>query len=280
MAEPSTSQNQNHTTTATTTSTPWGTLEELLLACAVHRYGTNSWDSIAKELQNRTTLPHFTPLICQQKFRDLKRRFADEEARNAGETDAIPCLDELRRLRVAELRRELQRYDLSIVSLQLKVKKLKEESENDNDNKIINNVINEKVEAEEEIKDDDEKLDLQKNEEKKEEEGGGEMVEEKKEEAEGDTWNSAESTRSNLKEQRVNSGEMVESVAESKEGVKESSDVQSTVNGNDGNKVKKVGVLSGNSSGEENQTQSLVEFLEVVRGRKLGSFFERRLLTQ
>ncbi|KAK5803928.1 uncharacterized protein LOC108457025 [Gossypium arboreum] len=114
----------------------WGTWEELLLACAVHRHGSNSWDSVAMELQKRTsTFQHlfFTPLSCQQKFQDLKRRFAengdDDETTNNISTSAVPWLDELRKLRVAELRREVQQYDLSIVSLQLKVQKLKEERE-------------------------------------------------------------------------------------------------------------------------------------------------------
>ncbi|KAE8680597.1 Detected protein of unknown function [Hibiscus syriacus] len=117
----------------------WGTWEELVLACAVHRYGSDSWDSVAVELQKRTsTLQQplsFTPLSCQQKFQDLKRRFSvggddDKTPNNNISTNiSIPWLDELRKLRVAELRREVQQYDLSIVSLQLKVQKLKEERE-------------------------------------------------------------------------------------------------------------------------------------------------------
>ncbi|XWS59240.1 hypothetical protein CRYUN_Cryun08bG0104400 [Craigia yunnanensis] len=118
----------------------WGTWEELLLACAVHRYGSDSWGSVAMELQKRTsTLQHlfFTPLSCQQKFQDLRRRFAENDVggddakttNNNISTTAVPWLDELRKLRVAELRREVQQYDLSIVSLQLKVQRLKEERE-------------------------------------------------------------------------------------------------------------------------------------------------------
>ncbi|KAK6289641.1 hypothetical protein POUND7_001182 [Theobroma cacao] len=116
----------------------WGTWEELLLACAVHRYGTESWDSVAMELQKRTsTLRHLflTPLSCQQKFQELKLRFAENDAGGDDAkttnniTTAVPWLDELRKLRVAELRREVQQYDLSIVSLQLKVQRLKEERE-------------------------------------------------------------------------------------------------------------------------------------------------------
>ena len=102
----------------------WGTWEELLLACAVHRYGSNSWGSVAMELQKRTsTLQHLslTPLSCQQKFQDLRRRFAesdvggDDAKTTNNNSAAVPWLDELRKLRVAELRREVQQYDISIV---------------------------------------------------------------------------------------------------------------------------------------------------------------------
>ncbi|XP_021770380.1 uncharacterized protein LOC110734522 isoform X2 [Chenopodium quinoa] len=328
MAEPSTSQIQTTTTTAATTTitppSPWGTQEELLLACAVQRHGIDAWDSVSRELQNRTSFSHFTPLICQQKYRDLKRRFASDIAGEIAGDDAGLWLEELRRLRVAELRRDLQRYDLSIVSLQLKVKKLKEERESN---------------VKEEIKEEREKI----SDPKKIEERETEIDEVKTSEAEPDepvgtepgrasepvggeeddscngSSNSKEERRSEQeRRERVDSGELVESVAESRDdggcgggGVKESSDLQSTaslwrsekndddnnVNDNakngDENKCreKKIGVFSGNSSGEENQSpavkangegklRSLVEFLDVVRARKLGSFFERRLESQ
>ncbi|KAM7505540.1 hypothetical protein LguiB_004444 [Lonicera macranthoides] len=119
---------------------PWGTWEELLLACAVNRYGTNNWDSVAVEIQKRSsTIPHLvTPKNCEQKYNDLKRRYNQEEAVSGDddgktEIENIPWLDELRNLRVAELKRELERYDLSIVSLQMKVKRLKAERENGED---------------------------------------------------------------------------------------------------------------------------------------------------
>ncbi|XP_057547910.1 uncharacterized protein LOC130826308 [Amaranthus tricolor] len=313
MAEPSTSPDQNTTAITTTTSSSWGTLEELLLACAVHRYGTNSWDSIARELQNRTTFS-LTPHICQQKYRDIKRRFSSDE-KSAG--DSNHCLDELRRLRVAELRRELQRYDLSIVSLQLKVKKLKEDRGKN---------------VKDDIKDE---VDLQKTQEKETEmimnkvkaeppgQSEPEPVEpvnaepEQNPEPENNSCNGSSNSKEKQagqqeRKKRVNSDELVESVAESKDdvgsgggereeaGTKENSDVQSTASlwrneNNNGNKNidrgKKGGGLSGTSSGDENQSpaiksnsdvksQPLIEFLEVVLARKLGSFFERRLESQ
>ncbi|KAL9263836.1 hypothetical protein AKJ16_DCAP13054 [Drosera capensis] len=128
---------------------PWGTLEELLLACAVNRHGADSWDSIAKELQNRTGLTKtdenendrvfFTALNCREKYGDLKRRLnLDETGSFDGPVDAGAetddgrddfewMVDALRKLRVEELKREVQRRDASIVSLELKVKRLEEE---------------------------------------------------------------------------------------------------------------------------------------------------------
>lgn len=121
----------------------WGTWEELLLACAVNRYGTTNWDSVALEIQKRhssssTTTSSsllLTPCNCQIKYLELTRRFfskinppnksdADEEEDDvvgvgagitAAADESVPLLEELRKLRVAELRREVERYDLSIV---------------------------------------------------------------------------------------------------------------------------------------------------------------------
>lgn len=109
----------------------WTTWEELLLACAVKRHGFKNWDSVAMEIQTRTSLSHLciSPQNCKLKYQDLKRRFAKTE----DNSDTIPWLDELKKLRVAELRQEVHRSDVSIQSLQLKVKRLKEERENEND---------------------------------------------------------------------------------------------------------------------------------------------------
>ncbi|KAI4333187.1 hypothetical protein L6164_018025 [Bauhinia variegata] len=113
----------------------WGTWEELLLASAVNRHGFKDWDTIAMEVQTRTTLPHLltTARNCEQKFQDLKRRFTtqcnNDVPNGTDKVDHVPWLEELRKLRVAELRREVQRYDVSILSLQLKVKEMVEDRE-------------------------------------------------------------------------------------------------------------------------------------------------------
>uniref|UniRef100_A0A1J3F826 Bromo domain-containing protein n=1 Tax=Noccaea caerulescens TaxID=107243 RepID=A0A1J3F826_NOCCA len=124
-------------------SQAWGTWEELLLACAVKRHGFGDWDSVATEVRSRSSISavFVSANNCKQKYRDLKRRFqesaggeSDAAAEEGGDEERIgniPWLEQLRSLRVAELRREVQQYDVSILSLQLKVKKLEEEREGD-----------------------------------------------------------------------------------------------------------------------------------------------------
>ncbi|XP_030966725.1 myb-like protein V [Quercus lobata] len=137
----------------TTTSSSWGTWEELLLAFAVKRHGFKDWDSVATELSlhsfkpSSSSSPPPLPLHCMNKFRDLKRRFSlltnhqndvaaslTQSENEENENDVVfydAWLDELRKRRVAELKRDLQRYDLNIVLLEKKVKKLEEERESE-----------------------------------------------------------------------------------------------------------------------------------------------------
>ncbi|KAH7689421.1 Bromodomain-containing protein [Dioscorea alata] len=116
----------------------WGTWEELLLASAVSRHGTRRWDSVAMEVQSRipaSSAHLLTPLRCRQRFHLLQNRFSTATvAVTDGEPDGeplpdIPWLEDLRKLRVAELRREVERSDLSIRNLQIKVERLKGERE-------------------------------------------------------------------------------------------------------------------------------------------------------
>lgn len=119
----------------------WGTWEELVLACAVKRHGTKSWDFVAMEVQTRISSSSRFLLSaddCRAKYRDLWRRFRNGKARKEGEVEGkgreeedeegveeedeggeeerrIPWLEELRKIRVDELRQEVERYDVSIV---------------------------------------------------------------------------------------------------------------------------------------------------------------------
>ncbi|KAI5445363.1 hypothetical protein KIW84_013554 [Lathyrus oleraceus] len=94
------------------------------------------------EVQSRTNRPTLlaTAHHCEQKFHDLSRRFTDDvpPPQQNGDaaainSDHVPWLDKLRKQRVAELRRDVQRSDVSILSLQLQVKKLEEEKAKEND---------------------------------------------------------------------------------------------------------------------------------------------------
>ncbi|KAG6471496.1 uncharacterized protein LOC122028858 [Zingiber officinale] len=112
----------------------WGTREELLLAFAVVRHGTRRWDFVATEIQSHASGSRsLTAQGCFQRFRDLQSRFGagavDGGVDDDGGDADVPWLEELRRLRVAELRREVDQYDFSIRSLQSKVKSLQEERE-------------------------------------------------------------------------------------------------------------------------------------------------------
>ncbi|GJV66693.1 DNA-binding bromodomain-containing protein [Tanacetum coccineum] len=109
----------------------WGTAEELLLASAVNRYGTKNWELIASEIKIRTASNqiYFTPVHCQQKYKELKRRFNDDNDDVTDDVITIPWLDDLKKQRIVWLQNHLQNLDPRISSLQLTVKKLKEEKE-------------------------------------------------------------------------------------------------------------------------------------------------------
>lgn len=95
----------------------WGTWEELLLGGAVLRYGTRDWKVVAAELRSRTVCPYtFTPEVCKAKYEDLQKRYS-------GSTRA--WFEELKKTRVAELKRALELSEDSIGSLQSKLEFLK-----------------------------------------------------------------------------------------------------------------------------------------------------------
>lgn len=103
---------------------PWSTWEELLLACAVNRHGTKSWDFVAMEVQSRVSSPLLLNAHnCRQKYHDLERRFMTVDPQSNGgdhtstthEEKTVLWVQQLTKLRVAELKRDVQRSDLSIV---------------------------------------------------------------------------------------------------------------------------------------------------------------------
>ncbi|KAK0574599.1 hypothetical protein LWI29_026041 [Acer saccharum] len=289
-----TSSKEDESSDKTTSS--WGTWEELLLACAVKRHGLKNWDSVAMELQTKTSLPHLltTAQFCKQKYMDLKRRFKDNH-------NNIPWLEHLRKVRVDELKQDLQRYDLSINCLQLKVKRLEEERDRCLDN---NNTSNEPEpdlnQPNTSLNDDDKQP--QKSEEpdktcarlvsgdesdrenrsvnesnstglsdKVGGEGGGGEGELVKSEADpcrsglgGDGAGQGQGQGETTKEEE--SEELGDSVTQL------SSDVQSSASY--GRKKRKIG------SGGDAKSEPLIQLLDVIRTHKHASLFERRLKLQ
>ena len=90
----------------------------------MRKHGTASWDSVAMEMLSRcppAAADSLTPAGCRLRYRLLHRRFAAGAGSENDDGDEEPdaasadgCVEELRKLRVAELRREVERYDLSI----------------------------------------------------------------------------------------------------------------------------------------------------------------------
>ncbi|OVA13919.1 Bromodomain [Macleaya cordata] len=101
----------------------WGTWEELLLGGAVLRHGTRAWDAVASELRSRTLYPFcFTAEVCKAKYKDLRKRYCGCNS---------AWFEELRKQRVTELKRELEKSDDSIGSLETKIESLKAEKVED-----------------------------------------------------------------------------------------------------------------------------------------------------
>lgn len=119
-------ENNNHNNN--TNKSKWGTWEELVLGSAVKKHGADNWDRVSLELQARKLAPYvFSSEDCKAKYHALQGRFQNSHGNSC--SNSMPWLEELRKLRVAQLKRELERYDGSIVSLESKLKKLKTERE-------------------------------------------------------------------------------------------------------------------------------------------------------
>ncbi|NP_001170690.1 uncharacterized protein LOC100384761 [Zea mays] len=91
----------------------WGTWEELVLGGAVLRHGSAAWATVADELRTRSPCT-FSPEECEAKFAEIQLRYS---ACNA-------WYEELRKQRVAELKRELEKSENSIGSLQSVIQSL------------------------------------------------------------------------------------------------------------------------------------------------------------
>ncbi|KAL5096615.1 hypothetical protein RYX36_000942 [Vicia faba] len=96
----------------------WGTWEELLLGGAVLRHGTQAWNVVAAELRARAVCSDtFTPEVCKAKYEDLRQRYSGSTA----------WFEELKKRRVEELKKAMERSEVSIGSLQSKLEVLEAE---------------------------------------------------------------------------------------------------------------------------------------------------------
>ncbi|KAK8956867.1 hypothetical protein KSP39_PZI000095 [Platanthera zijinensis] len=277
----------------------WGTWEELLLASAVNRHGTRSWDSVAMEIQARSPFSVLlTPQTCRRRYLDLKRRFEsvgegiDEESDVAGRGEEsgspadVPWLEELRKIRMAELRREVDRYDVSITSLQLKLKNLRAERERNDagdrdpdpkDNETIkdgespepapdafardlNSVGNSSGSCKESNSTDPKEKDVNPN--------GGVETEPEKTPDDGaqddmphptgeDSYNGSSETLSKGSETADGAALLLGESGESVAGGKESSDVQSSASLSKRRRGKRQNAISGGSSVAEAETDAV-----------------------
>ncbi|KAL1210827.1 hypothetical protein V5N11_022607 [Cardamine amara subsp. amara] len=287
-------------------SQAWGTWEELLLACAVKRHGLADWDSVATEVRSRSSLSHLLASAnnCRHKYRDLKLRFqksaaggentdaADEEDR-VGINNNIPWLEQLRSLRVAELRREVERYDVSILSLQLKVKKLEEEREGN----VVIGELKPDLEDEREID--------------RSENDGCESEHREKavsaaEESDRDnrSMNESNSTATAGEDERVGGDEPSQTRDDSgdnnpdldpvnKDAAEEEEGSEASHSGESGTSERKCKRKRRKLSGSEDshggsgeirsvadKSQPLIDILDLIRSHPRGSLFERRLRSQ
>ncbi|QCD76703.1 hypothetical protein DEO72_LG1g324 [Vigna unguiculata] len=111
----------------------WGTWEELLLGGAILRHGTKDWNIVATELRARTVFPYtITPEVCKDKYEDLLQRYSGNKA----------WYEELRKTRVAELKRSLEISEDSIGSLESKLESLKGGENDKRDGCDVDNVDN------------------------------------------------------------------------------------------------------------------------------------------
>ncbi|CAI8618160.1 unnamed protein product [Vicia faba] len=115
--------------------TNWDTWEELLLGGAVLRHGTRDWTVVAAELRARTLSlsPYaITPEVCKAKYEDLQQRYSGCTA----------WFEELKKRRVAELKKALEQSEDSIGSLESMLESLKaDKNEKRDDCRVDNDTV-------------------------------------------------------------------------------------------------------------------------------------------
>ncbi|CAM8967002.1 unnamed protein product [Rhodiola kirilowii] len=287
---------------------PWTTWEELILAFAVKRHGCRTWDAVVNELHTRTKL-QTSPDACRLKFLDLRRRFAAQNPDDGDDDLSVPWVEDLRRLRVDELRAEVNRHDVSISSLQSKVKKLeqdREQSLKDDEEKPSdlersdNDDHRDAEQADRHADDDDEESDPENqsvngsnstgpNKAKERGSGQNELDPTQPEKTEqllpGSKPNESSSTSRDESSDSIGKTKRLSIESKTKKaepesdegGTKTDSDVQSSATLSKKRRRLKEAEADGNV---KTKSEPLISVLDLVRAHKDASFFERRLQIQ
>lgn len=188
------------------------------------------------------------------------------------EISSVPWLEKLRRIRVDELRREVERYDLSISSLRSKVKRLEEETISDLDKKELRRESDR--DGGELVPISPDPVDYSSVNVKREEEmagavdGGGEAKL-----TGDDSCRGSCEKESGVNSERKRRIRLTEPMAESEgeEEGKETSDVQSSAS------LPRKGTSEVDN---EDRSQPSISFVEMLLSHPCGYLFSRRLETQ
>ncbi|KAG1364217.1 serine/arginine repetitive matrix protein 1 [Cocos nucifera] len=291
----------------------WGTLEELLLAFAVSRHGTRSWDYVAREVRTRSPSADrflFTPEGCRKRYHKLQCRFsaADGEIGVGGEGGDGSLQLKLKNLNEERERSFRERED---GEPDLNHKKEGKDGESSRSGNVSDQISGEDSSRSSNSTN-------QKEKEAKPAAGFGETEvapgaeDQIADPAAGADAKSAGEASCNGSSDTIAKaaaeanlprppglGESGESVAESKgseaeaegEGAKETSDLQSSarpsrrprrkvVSGSNGGNEPEADAVSPVGKRVAAESQPLIAFLEVIQAHKYGSVFERRLASQ
>lgn len=109
-----------------------------MLGAAVLRHGTAAWDDVAGELRSRTHFPAlYTHQVCEVRYEEIQERYSGSDT----------WFEELRKERIAQLRRELEAAGVSVESLLSKSESRNSESSDYNTSRTESPVHIEKAEG-------------------------------------------------------------------------------------------------------------------------------------
>ncbi|KAK3042283.1 hypothetical protein RJ639_001878 [Escallonia herrerae] len=117
---------------------PLCTWQQLVLVCAVQRFGKRNWHTLAHKLRKisppsdcRLQYQELTSRSCRLQYQELTRRFAAHGPSRDEDSTIEAMIDELKQLRIAEVIRARMRGEANIESLKETITRLKKEADQD-----------------------------------------------------------------------------------------------------------------------------------------------------